>query len=78
MGRGIYCRMYERIHVNTPELAVWLRNLVGFGSHSRGVRREEGSGVRKGVGIYMYLWLIHLKFDRKQQNKATVHSANKI
>ena len=38
--------------------------------------REMG-GRFKREGIYVYLWLIHVRFDRKQQNSVKQLSFNK-
>ena len=41
-----------------------------------GMGREMG-GRFKREGIYVYLWLIHVRFDRKQQNSVKQLSFNK-
>jgi len=46
------------------------------GSVSTRLGREMG-GSFKRVGIYVYLWLILLRFDRKQQNSVKQLSFNK-
>ena len=60
------------------EFAVWLRelkqrlciNLEGW------VGRQMRGGF-KMEWIYVYLWLIHVRFDRKQQNSVKQLSFNK-
>ena len=46
------------------EFAVWLRKL----KHGPCINLEGWEGRFKREGIYVYLWLIMLRFDRKQQN----------
>ena len=41
-----------------------------------GMGREMG-GRFKRKGVYVYLWLIHVEFDRKQQNFVKQLSFNK-
>ena len=31
----------------------------------------DGREVQKGGNIHVYLWLIHIRFDRKQQNSVS-------
>ena len=42
----------------------------------RGMGREMG-GRFKREGIHAYLWLVHVKFDRKQQNSINQLFLNK-
>ena len=56
------------------EFAVWLRKVRGALYQPRGVR---WGGRFKTEGIYVYLWLIILRYDRKQQNSVKQLSFNK-
>ena len=56
------------------EFAVWLRKVKGALYQPRGVR---WGGRFKTEGIYVYLWLIILRYDRKQQNSVKQLSFNK-
>ena len=38
--------------------------------------RGEMGGRFKREGVYVYLWLIHVRFDRKQQNSVKQLSFN--
>jgi len=56
------------------EFAVWLSKVEGALYQPRGVR---WGGRFKTEGTYVYLWLIILRYDRKQQNSVKQLSFNK-
>ena len=59
------------------EFAVWLRKL-GSLYQPRGVGWGAEMGGRfKTKGIYVYLWLIHVKVDRKQRLNSTLFFTSK-
>jgi len=60
------------------EFAVWLRKLKqGLCINLEGWDGGEMGGRFKREGIYVYLWLIHVRFDGKQQNSVKQLSFNK-
>ena len=61
------------------EFAVWLRKLKqGLCINLEGWNGDQdGREVQKGGDIYMYLWLIDVRFERKQQNSVKQLSFNK-
>ena len=51
------------------EFAVCLRKLKqGLGINLEGWNGEGDGGRVRREGMYVYLWLINIGFDRKQQN----------
>ena len=53
------------------EFAVWLRNLKqGLCVNLVGWDGEVDGREVQREGIYVYLWLIHVRFDRKQQQNS--------
>ena len=59
------------------KFAVWLRKLKqGLCIYLEGWD-VEGDWRFKREGIYVYLWLIHVRFDGKQQNSVKQLSFNK-
>ena len=61
------------------EFAVWLRKLKqGLCINLEGWNGDQdGREVQKGGDIYIYLWLIDVRFERKQQNSVKQLSFNK-
>ena len=54
------------------EFAVWLRKLGALYQPSGVVWGAEMGGRFKTKGMYVYLWLIHVKIDRKQRLNSTL------
>ena len=85
MGRGeerVRCIMETYIIVckidSQWEYAVWLRKLKqGLCINLEGWDGGEMGERLKTKGIYVYLWLIHVKVDRKQHNSVKQLSFNK-
>ena len=71
-------------HSGCINLHTYQHLLYGLGNSNRGsvstlkggMGRKMG-GSFKREGIYVYLWLIHAEFDRKQQNSVKQLSFNK-
>ena len=61
------------------EFAVWLRKLKqGLCINLEGWNGDQdGREVQKGGDIYIYLWLIDVRFERTQQNSVKQLSFNK-
>ena len=84
MGRGEervrYMETYITICKTTSwqEFAVWLKKLKqGLCINLEGWDGGEMGERLKTKGIYVYLWLIHVKVDRKQHNSVKQLSFNK-